>query len=70
MLLQPETHVPESIHLPCLFHVARKMTRNCMLMNSPRHPAQVFGSHLFSYLGELMRFFDRHDGVRPELGRR
>src|SRR5215469_76194 len=44
LLLQPETSLPESIHLPCLFHREPKMTSNCMVMHRGRHSAQASGS--------------------------
>src|SRR5215467_7185456 len=33
LLVKPETPVPSSIHLPCMFQRERKMRRDCMVMN-------------------------------------
>jgi hypothetical protein len=34
--LQPDHPVPESVHLPYVFHGAPKMTSMCMVMNTGR----------------------------------
>jgi len=44
LLLLPEASLPESIHLPCLFHGAPKMTSNGMLMYRGSHSVQASGS--------------------------